>query len=169
MSEDASTPELAGPDPRFVELVTAAHGYLTARQDELKRDYALSTYDRWDWDDARSAVIFSSGGTPRVVAPSQLVGSVSRRTGTWLWAWANDQIEPRLRRDLDEVRRFGDHHGIWQLTTPRWEADETDGWEMTSIAAYVLQARGAYRMPVDHLYTFAIFDAVRWAEQERVS
>jgi hypothetical protein len=150
-------------EQKFVDLVTSAYAYLTARQDHLKEAFGLSNYERWDWDDDRGAVVFSDAGVPRVVAPSQLVGSVSRKTGTWLWAWANEHIEPRLRRDMEEVRRYGEHHGIWQLTTPKWEADETDGWEMTSIAAYILQAKGAYRMPNDQVFSFAIFDAVEWA------
>jgi hypothetical protein len=150
-------------EPRFVALVTAAHEYLTARQDYLKDRFGLSRYERWDWDDARGAVVFSDGGVPRVIAPSQLVGSVSPRSGTWRWAWANEHVDFRLRRDLDEVRRYGEHHAIWQLTTASWEADETDGWEMTSITAYILQAKGAYRMPSDRLLSFAIFDAVEWA------
>jgi uncharacterized protein DUF6882 len=151
------------PESKFVELLTSAYTYLTQRQEHLTEIYGLSTYERWDWDDERSAVVFSNGGIPRVIAASQLVGSVSTKTGTWLWAWSNQHIEPRHRRDLDEVRRYGEHHGIWQLTTPKWEADETDGWEMTSIAAYVLQAKGAYRMPNRHLFSFAIFDEVTWA------
>lgn len=149
-------------EAKFVELVTRAYEYLTGRQDHLKQAFGLSNFERWDWDADRGAVIFSDAGTPRVVAASQLVGSVSKQSRTWLWAWANDQIELRLRRDLDEIRRYGEHHGIWQLTTPKWEADETDGWEMTSIAAYILQAKGAYRMPSDQLFSFAIFDAVEW-------
>jgi hypothetical protein len=150
-------------DSRFTELVTAAHAYLTRRQDCLRDAYRLSEHERWDWDDERGAVIFSTGGAPQVVARGQLVGSVSRRTGTWLWAWANADIDRRLCRDLEEVRRFGEHHGIWQLTTPKWEADEVDGWEMTAVAAYILQAEGAYRMPYEHLYSFAIFDGLEWA------
>ncbi len=82
------------PAPRFVELVTAAYGYLTGRQDELKATFG---------------------------------------------------------------------HDIWQLTTPKWEAVETDGWEMTSIPAYILQAKGAYRMPNSRLFSFVICDAVEWA------
>jgi hypothetical protein len=110
-------------------------------------------------------VIFSEAGSARVLARSQLVGAVSRKTGTWVWAWADERIEPRHRRDLDEVRLYGEHRGIWQLTTPRWEADEVDGWEMASIAAYVLQAKGAYRMPDAHQFGFAIFEAVEWLPQ----
>jgi hypothetical protein len=150
-------------DSRFVELVTAAHQYLTARQDALMATFALSSYERWDWDADHRSIVFSDGGVPRVITQAQLVGSVSRKTGTWLWSWANDSIGPELREDIMEVRRFGEHHGIWQLTTAKWEAEEGDGWEMTSIAAYVLQAKGAYRMPSQHLVTFAIFDSVAWA------
>jgi hypothetical protein len=150
-------------DASFVALVTAAHAYLTGRQDALTTEFGLSSYERWDWDDARGAVVFSDGGVPRVIAQAQLVGSFSGKTSTWLWAWANSSVEPRLYRDLAEVRRFGEHQGIWQLTTAKWEAEETDGWEMTSITAYVLQAKGAYRMPHGHLRTFAILESIAWA------
>ena len=37
---------------------------------------------------------------------------------------------------------------------------------MTSIAAYVLQSKGAYRMPSERLFSFAIFDEVVWAESD---
>ncbi len=32
------------------------------------------------------------------------------------------------------------------------------------MSAYVLQAKGAYRMPSERLFSFAIFDEVVWAE-----
>ena len=150
-------------DPNFVELVTAAHAYLTERQEALRAEFGLSTYERWDWDAGLGTIVFSDGEAPRVIARAQLVGSVSRKTGTWLWAWAKGSIEPHLCRNLAEVRRFGEQHHIWQLTTAKWEADDTDGWEMTSIAAHVLQAKGAYRMPHAHLLTFAILESVAWA------
>jgi hypothetical protein len=152
-------------EPKFVELVTAAHHYLRDRQESLERVFSLSRYERWDWDAESGTVVFSDGATPRVIAQAQVVGSVSKETGTWLWSWANSSIDQRHRKDLSEVQRFGEQQGIWQLTTAKWEADEVDGWEMTSIAAYVLQAKGAYRMPSERLFTFAVFDAVNWAPE----
>jgi hypothetical protein len=149
-------------ESKFVELVTAAHQYLSQRQAVLARDFGLSRYERWDWDADRGSIIFSSEGTPRVIATAQLVGSFSKKTGTWHWAWANRNIDQHLRRDLAELRTFGEQHGIWQLTTPKWEAEESDAWEMTSISAHVLQAKGAYRMPGGHLFTFAILESVAW-------
>ncbi len=154
--------EEPGPDPKFVDLLTTANDFLTDRQDELKRQFHLGEYDRfeWDWDDG--SLVFTSAGIARVKARFQYVGSVSRSTGTWLWGWANPNIAAPLTKDINEVRRFGEQAGIWQLTTRKWEADQTDGWEMTIIASYVLQSRGAYCAPSDEVYSFLVFTEVEW-------
>ena len=152
------------PTPAFVDLVTRAHQYLTERQDALRADFRLDSWPRWDWSQDTRQLVFSEDGVPRVVADIQFVGTTSTETGTWLWSWANEHVDPALSRDVDEVRGFGEAHGIAQLTTPKWEGDATDGWEMTSIAAYVLQAKGAYRTPREHGFTYMIFTTVRWAD-----
>lgn len=151
---------------RFVELVTRAHEYLTERQDALRAEFRLGEWARWDWDQDTGQLAFSNGAgePPQVVADIQFVGTTSEETGTWLWAWDNPHIEQALARDVHEVRRFGEAHDIAQLTTPKWPADATDGWEMTSITAYVLQAKGAYRTPRDRGFTYMILTAVRWAD-----
>jgi hypothetical protein len=38
---------------------------------------------------------------------------------------------------------------------------------MTSIAAYIPQAQGAYRTPDETGFTYMILDSVRWAEQSQ--
>ena len=146
---------------QFIDLVTRAHEYLTARQDELREHYGLSTWPRWDWDQDSGELVFSDNGVPRVVAKIQFVGTISTETGTWLWSWANRSVERHLVKDVREVRKFGEAHGIPQLTTDKWDADETDGWEMTSIAAYVLQAKGAYRTPRENGFTYLLINEIR--------
>jgi len=148
----------------FVELVTAAHAYATARQDVLRREFALGSWPRWDWDQGTGQLVFSAGGEPRVVADVQFVGSVSTESGTWLWSWANPHFESSLTRDVREVRLFGASRGIAQLTTPKWPAKEVDGWEMTSITAYVLQAKGVYRTRDETGFTFMVMTSIRWAD-----
>jgi hypothetical protein len=34
-----------------------------------------------------------------------------------------------------------------QLTEGKWPAEETDGWEMTSVSARLLESSAAYRSP----------------------
>jgi hypothetical protein len=83
----------------------------------------------------------------------------------WLWAWANPHLEPEIWRSIVEVRQFGEAHTIEQLTTPKWQADSVDGWEMTSVSAYILQAKGVYRTPrEDGGFTYMIFTAIGWGD-----
>jgi hypothetical protein len=150
---------------KFIDLVTRAHHYLTQRQDILRSDFRLSTLPRWDWSQDERQLVCSEKGVPRVIADIQFVGSISAETKTWLWSWANPYVEPDMWRDIAEVRQFGEAHGIAQLTTSKWTADEVDGWEMTSISAYILQAKGAYRTPREGGgFTYLIFTNIRWAQ-----
>lgn len=150
------------PAANFVELVTAAHAYLTERQERLQHEFHLGAYERFDIVENGAAIEFSSAGVAYVRAELLFVGSVSLVSGTWLWGWANADVAEELTRDVREVRLFGEAHDIWQLTTPKWEADAVDGWEMTSIAAYVLQAKGAYRAPSERLLSYLLFRSVGW-------
>ena len=148
----------------FVDLVTRAHEYLTARQDVLREEFRLGSWKRWHWDQDTGLLVFSDDQAPRVVAEVQFVGSVSTASGTWLWAWANPSIDPALSRSLAEVRAIGEQQGLAQLTTAKWEATEVDGWEMTSITAYVLQAKGGFRAPDDHGCLYMVMSSIAWAQ-----
>ena len=64
------------------------------------------------------------------------------------------------------MREYGEAHDIWQLKTAKWEADEADGWEMTAIAAYVLNAEGAYRTPGDVALSYMLLDRIHWVLPE---
>jgi hypothetical protein len=108
-------------------------------------------------------LVFSDGGQRKVVADIQFVGSVSPDTETWLWAWNNDSVDPELCRALLTVRAYGEAHGFPHLVSSKWPAQEVDGWEMTAIAAFLLQAKGAYRSRGESGYTFMIMTAIGWA------
>jgi hypothetical protein len=99
----------------------------------------------------------------RVKITDQFVGTISTETGTWLWAWENPSMDPATWQAILEVRRVGESLGIAQLTTPKWTADADDGWEMTSISAFVLQAKGVYRTPRDEGgFTYMVITAIDW-------
>lgn len=149
-------------DDKFVALVTAAYEYLTGCQDRLKAEFNLGEYERFEIVDGGRSLEFHTAGVAYVRAEVQFVGSVSRSTGTWLWGWANDDVDREVTRDMGDVRLYGESHGIWQLTTAKWEADQVDGWEMAAIAAYILQARGAYRAPYEHVFSYLTFRSVEW-------
>jgi len=141
--------ERAAPAPGWSELVDRAKAYLEQRQERLKSEFELGRFERFDYDQNAGTLSFSSNGRVQVVADMQVVGSTSERGGTWLWAWANPSVLEHLVMELDDVFTYGQAHGLDKLTTAKWPGDESDGWEMTAVAAFVLQSEGAYRAAHD--------------------
>ena len=155
--------------PQYVELLTAAHTYTTERQDALRTKFGLASMPHAHLNEATGQLIFSDQSqTPRVLANVQVVGSVSTGDRTWLWSWANPEVDASLYKDILEVQMLGETRGIEQLSTPFWEGDAVDGWEMTSIVTYVLQAAGAYRASSSQGFTYLVMTSVEWLpEAER--
>jgi hypothetical protein len=155
--------------PQYVEFLTAAHAYTTERQDALRTKYGLASMPHAHLNEATRQLIFSDEShTPRVLAEVQIVGSVNTEDRTWLWSWANPEVDPSLYKDILEVQMLGETRGIEQLTMPFWDGDAVDGWEMTSISAYVLQAEGAYRAAAPQGFTYLVMTTVeRLPEAER--
>jgi hypothetical protein len=88
------------------------------------------------------------------------VGSYSTKSSTFQWAWKTFDDAPEAE-DISRLRVFGEVRGIAKLTTPNWACDETDGWEMASVAGYVLGAEGLYRPPFEHVRWFMLLSNLR--------
>jgi len=91
------------------------------------------------------------------------VGDVSSKSKTWLWAWANPTIKDSLQQAARQAKQHGVENGIRQLVESTWPADEVDGWEMTSITAMLVNAKGAYKSPGENGTYFMLFTDIRWA------
>ena len=150
---------------QWIEQVTEANHYLTERQDALMHDYALGEHKRFDWDQTTGSLVFSNDGVIAVIAKVQFVGSISTRSNTWLWSWANSSIMDNVKDRMHAVKAFGEKNRYHALTTDQWEADEIDGWEMTSITAHLLKAQGAYRTTDENGFTYMVITDIRWANQ----
>lgn len=109
--------------------------------------------------DART-LTFTDPDRPTVIADTRLVGSYSTTTSTFQWAWETVD-DPSEVRDVARLRTFGEVRGLSRLTTANWEAELVDGWEMTSIAGYLLGTEAVYRAPMDHLYWFMLLSNLR--------
>ena len=158
-----SSPKTMSPED-YSKLVDESNEYLRAVLDAAKTDFNLGSYERYDWDQERGELVFSDQGVPKVVAKIQFIGSISTKSGTWLWSWDNATVLDGIKDQMQRVRGFGKEHGISKLTTAKWEAEEVDGWEMTAISAKILKAKGAYRSPDDDGFTFMVFTDIRWVD-----
>jgi len=150
-------------DNRFSQYVVESNGHLTKLQEEMQSKWGIGRYEHFDWDQQSGTIAFSTGGKVQVLADIQFVGSVSKKSGTWLWAWANSSVEEHLRRDVERVAEFGRKERFSKLIEEKWPADEEDGWSMTAIAARVLDAEGAYRTEGTMVYTYMLLKNIRKA------
>jgi hypothetical protein len=117
-------------------------------------------YESWYYDQALGELIFSDGDVVKIKIKYETVGSVSKITDTWLWSWANPHLEEKIKTDIIKVKNYGIDNQLELLTKSKWYADQYDGWEMTAISAYLMNAKGAYRVPLDNTYSFMIFKEV---------
>lgn len=150
----------------FDELSDKAYEYLRRQQDTCNTVYKIGNYQNWFYDQTTGELTFSDNGIKKVIVDYEEVGSLSFKSNTWLWAWANPHLEEKIKSEIGTVRDYGRKRDFEKLTNSKWAADEYDGWEMTAIASYLMKAQGAYRAPTSDsmLYSFFIYKNIRWAD-----
>ena len=151
----------------FEALVQESMTYLQSRQDRLFAEYDLGGYGRYDWDQETGVLSFSRDGHVHLVADFQMVGSTSTISNTWLWSWANPSTDELVKHRVRKVRAFGEDQRYLKLASARWPAEEVDGWEMTAIAARLLNAVGAYRTRDEHGCQFLVMTNIRRVHETR--
>ncbi|MBV8113393.1 MAG: hypothetical protein JO300_01540 [Silvibacterium sp.] len=117
------------------------------RNKQWKSHFRIGDWARWDYDLDPCTLTFSEAGRAKVVADFEAVGTV--QGSQWEWAWGNRNLSAKCRSRITAVRDFGEEKGWAKLTTLFLESDEYLGWELTSIAAHILNADGTYRCPTD--------------------
>jgi len=150
-------------DEKWSEQITDANHYLAERQNELMSEYKLGEHKRFDWDQDSESLVFSNDGVVAVIAKVQFVGSISTKSNTWLWSWGNSTIQDNVKDQMHIVKSYGEKFNYKAITTDKWKGDEIDGWEMTSIAAKLLNAKGAYRTSSDNGFTYMVITEIKWA------
>lgn len=150
----------------YQNLLDKSFDYLTKQQEMCKSEFKISTYKNWFYDQETGELTFSDDGIKKLVINYENVGTVSLKSNTWLWAWANNHTLDKVKSEIGIVKEYGDKREFEKLMTSKWPADEVDGWEMTSIAAYLMKAKGAYRVKSsdDSVFVFMLFKEINWAD-----
>ena len=133
---------------------------------QLKTEAAIGLYrlDERSWavDQNAGTITFDhpTNGT-RATAPVQIIGTYNPEDQTWLWAWDHPSVLKTAAGDAEKVRRYGEEHGIEELTTAKREGSEDDCWRFTALACHLGDAQGAYRGPTDGPFVFMTYGDVR--------
>ncbi|MCX6952424.1 MAG: hypothetical protein NTV51_09700 [Verrucomicrobia bacterium] len=144
--------------PEYEAFLAESTAYLKARIENAKAQFGIGEFPRFEYDLYRGEIWWSEADDPKVRARVTVVGSISTKTNTWLWSWGNPHFSDIILGDIDKVRAFGEAEAVTKLYERKWAAEEVDGWEMTAIAARLLEAQGAYRPPSQSGFLFLLYD-----------
>ncbi|MFZ6778943.1 DUF6882 domain-containing protein [Undibacterium sp. Ji83W] len=143
------------------QILVASAEYSVTTQKALDDDYQISSYEQWDLDQGTGDLTFSDNGVLKLSAKIQFVGSYSERSKTWLWSWGNSTISPALFKRMDVLKSLGAKHHFNKLTERTWPAQLADGWEMATVANYLLKTKGIYRVPFETGFVFLLITDIR--------
>src|ERR1035441_2396587 len=139
-------------DDSFGEFVHPLFHELMGKNEEFEERYG--PFLTWAWDE--EALTLTSSGGPKPDIRIDVTAAGSTEGNSWQWAWANKNWEAEATLDMEKVREFGEANGYEKLTSPFLDADEYTGWEMTAVAAHVLDAPGGHRFPTDEGFCYLV-------------
>ena len=131
--------------------------------ERCENGFRLAYWPKWSYDLETASLVFTRDGVPRVIAGVQVVGTTSEGRKTWVWGWANSGLPLPAMERMAEVRAFGEREGIEQLTQETLPDDPYLGWELTAIAARILDAKGAFRCPYEDGFLYLLYTEIAFA------
>lgn len=150
----------------FESFIDQAIEYLRSANRRNDRLFGICGFARYEYDLFRNEIWWSNVDDPKVRAKVTIVGSISTKSDTWLWSWANPHFRDVEIGAIHAVRDFGEREGIPKLIEEKWEADEVDGWAMTAVSARLLEAQGAYKSPSAEGGLFLLYDGLEFIPDE---
>jgi hypothetical protein len=149
-------------DDDFWEFVHPLMLRLRQKNERVRQQYG--DYSQWDWDPDAATLTFRERGQPDLCVDVTLVGTTEG--GSWEWSWANPNISPDLKRDMEQIPAFGEAHGYQRLSLPFLKSGQETGLEMTAVTAHVLNAPGSFFFSTGDGYCYLVYRKIRVARED---
>jgi hypothetical protein len=155
-------------DKKFEKYANKAYQKLSKSQDNFRAEYHIDNYENWFYNQSCETLRLYSKDK-EIYFKYIPVGTFSRKTNTWMWAWAKrDSVEPRKFRTL-KVKKFGEKKKYDNLINAHFDGDKYTGWELTSIAFDIIGGVGTYRAISEHLEIyFLLTEQITKKEVEKI-
>jgi hypothetical protein len=91
----------------------------------------------------------------------QVLGSESDSSETWLWAWANTQLDipTHLLTAVRSMYEYGIREGVPEFTTGQLDLKQVTGHQLALVASRLCHADCYYRGPYDGGAVFVLIEA----------
>jgi hypothetical protein len=134
-------------------------------QDDAQERWRMGDFGRWDFSVEERTLTFSDPALGKLVADVRLVGSYSTKSNTFQWSWVLYSDDDPMIAGVADLRGFGEVRGLTQLTTNYFPCEQSEAWELTTLAGYLLGCQGYYRAPFDDgLHWFMLLSGFRHSQ-----
>jgi hypothetical protein len=143
----------------LAKLMVQARRELKAKLDAHEAAWGISKA-RWDVDQDEGIIVFSKPNGLTATAPVQIIGTLNRADGTWLWAWDNSSILPELQKHALQVKAHGLKRNLAELTSRKIACSEKQATGFVALACHLANAQGAYQGAMGDTLIFMTFGDV---------
>ena len=144
--------------PGYPAIMNAAMERFHARVDANLKIIGREKADSWICDEDAGAIAFSFRGRLVARANYQVIGALSYSDWSWNWAWSDNAVPQHLRRHAQNMRAYGECHGVRKLLEARLTATDNDAWHFAALANYINKARGVFRAAASEDVRFLTLD-----------
>ncbi|HKT51244.1 MAG TPA: hypothetical protein VJV96_13145 [Candidatus Angelobacter sp.] len=149
-------------DQEFKEFAHESIHQLMDLNARYHEEFKIDSYERWHYDLETATLTFLHDQVPGVVAQIQAAGSISNKSKSWLWSWANESLPEHVTDSILAVKDWGEQNKVLKLKEDYWSGEEADGWEMAAVANRIIGGRGVYRCPNENGFFFLILTDIRF-------
>lgn len=149
--------------PNPFAVIADAEEAMAAKQEENSA-WGMDMATHWDFDLEKGTIAFTLEDGRIATAPMQIIGTLSREDGTFLWGWDHPSVDAPLAKHAKRLLAWGETNDIADITTQMEELPEDKAWQYTILAAYLSGAQGVYRPSGDDMpYIFLTFGEVTFS------
>jgi hypothetical protein len=148
----------AGLFAHYPAIMNAAMERFHARVDANLKIIGREKADSWVCDEEAGSIAFSLRGKFVAQANYQVIGSLSYADWSWAWAWNDMSVPQHLRAHAENMRAYGEGHGVGNLMKPRLTATDDDAWHFAALGNYLNKAQGVFRAAASEDVRFLTLD-----------
>ena len=113
----------------------------------LKIQYGLSGHDPYELDLENLVLRINKEDGTEISFAVVLIGSLAPVSKNWLWAWANESLDEKVRDSSASFKSLYEETGFDIFRAGTFKADTGLAQDLSALAIHKLGAEGLYKVP----------------------
>ncbi len=90
-------------EEQIERFVDGCYSEMEGKQKKLETIFSLGHFENYWYDQIKGIIQFKDGKTVKVEAKFFPIGTFSKKSNSWMWAWANKSILPELSKPSEKL------------------------------------------------------------------